>query len=533
MSSAIIVSAAALAIVVSLAVAVTARNRSNRRFERALERIDEHMDAIVEHVERAYDARRADRADDARRMPTPAGAGGATAQPLTATLELEALLEELASEARARTGADAAVAELATMDGTDRPRRAAVGDPPPHPLLDGLVRSTGTGSFRTMTVAWSTGRSSELGAEAHASALVVPLVDNGELVGAIAAYSAQPEAFPAVSERALGQLAREALPSLHVASRYRALLLESTTDEETGVENERGYRDALEREVARSRRTHRTFSVLHLDAVVHAPRSARPEELWRFASFLADETRATDVVCRRDGSTFALVLPETTRAGARAALERLRTGASSRGLANGGPPTGATGVVEWASGESATALDARARAALGTAGEHDGAAPVRLAERPVDARDAYLAELAAGIEHARRHSSGLALLLVEPVLTDAHRDAASIESAASVLARRLSETAASDVLGRLAASRIALGVRGATADTTESRFDELRDWVRDRFGGDVDLVGGVTTLSPGDRPRVLLERAEQALAHASQAGTGALVVASPADDHAS
>jgi diguanylate cyclase (GGDEF)-like protein/putative nucleotidyltransferase with HDIG domain len=108
-------------------------------------------------------------------------------------------------------------------------------------------------------------------------------------------------------------------------------LAETTrTDELTGLLNVRAFRDVLEIEVERARRTEQPLSLLvaDLDRLSdvndHFGRDAGDECLRRCAAVLAASKRKIDVAARVGGEEVAVILPSTDQYGAYVAAERLR-----------------------------------------------------------------------------------------------------------------------------------------------------------------------------------------------------------------
>jgi diguanylate cyclase (GGDEF)-like protein/putative nucleotidyltransferase with HDIG domain len=108
-------------------------------------------------------------------------------------------------------------------------------------------------------------------------------------------------------------------------------LAETTrTDELTGLLNVRAFRDVLEIEVERARRTEQPLSLLvaDLDRLSdvndHFGRDAGDECLRRCGAVLAASKRKIDVAARVGGEEVAVILPSTDQYGAYVAAERLR-----------------------------------------------------------------------------------------------------------------------------------------------------------------------------------------------------------------
>lgn len=102
------------------------------------------------------------------------------------------------------------------------------------------------------------------------------------------------------------------------------------TDELTGLSNDRGFRRMLGRELKRAARLRNPLSLLlveiedaHGFAAEHGELAA-DELLKRLGRLLVANGRETDLVARYRGSEFAVLLPDTNRAGGRVWAERLR-----------------------------------------------------------------------------------------------------------------------------------------------------------------------------------------------------------------
>jgi two-component system cell cycle response regulator len=103
----------------------------------------------------------------------------------------------------------------------------------------------------------------------------------------------------------------------------------TTTDPLTGLVNHRRLLDVLRLEIARSRRTGRSFALLIVDMDGLKQINDRfghlagSRAICRVADGLRRCTRETDVVSRFGGDEFAVVLPESEDAGGVAVLERV------------------------------------------------------------------------------------------------------------------------------------------------------------------------------------------------------------------
>ena len=146
---------------------------------------------------------------------------------------------------------------------------------------------------------------------------------------------------------------------------------QASTDHLTGLANRRRFERQLEREVARTARHGRPFSLITLD-IDHFKKvndthghEAGDDAIKSLARVLQQGTRGIDLAARIGGEEFAVILTETSVNGAVEVAERLRAALKAVGI----PPVGAIaasfGVAECPSdAETARELLARADAAL-------------------------------------------------------------------------------------------------------------------------------------------------------------------------
>jgi diguanylate cyclase (GGDEF)-like protein len=116
------------------------------------------------------------------------------------------------------------------------------------------------------------------------------------------------------------------------------------TDPLTGALNRRGFTEAVERELARSRRYDRPFVLAYADvrglkAVNDSEGHLAGDELIKgVASMIAESARAHDVVGRLGGDEFALLLPEQRECDAKTVTDRIRERIEARRAALGFGP---------------------------------------------------------------------------------------------------------------------------------------------------------------------------------------------------
>jgi diguanylate cyclase (GGDEF)-like protein len=515
------------------------RLRSERGLEPVRTRIDQHVRAISGSLERITASMAATAAE--RRADT-----------LELALDLDELLDQIVTEAAARTGAQAVAIRVQGAGGT--PVVASVGTSDGAALLETALGPPDARPFRALTINWTYGPAVD-DDDAYSSALVVPVVEEGTATGALVAYAGAPGAFQSEHLRALGALADEAAGSIATARRFAELGGRSLTDALTGIRNRSGYELELEREVARAHRTGRPLSLLLVElpeAESHRPGAGEAADhgVQEFAQLLRRTVRAADIPCRRRAHEFAVVLPETRSEGAQRFYTRLReaTGAMSTTTPPG--QTLSVGLVEWRPNETSDALDSRAVAAVRRptvpgAEEPEGVAtavalPRRAPgpgprDRPRasgDAREQLLVELAREIAGARREARPLAVAAVE--IDDLRRVEERLgRSAADTLrahvAARIDDCAPeSGAVHRLSEDRFAVVLPRSAAADAQSLLAVLQTSLEVRppeHAGRPTISCGIGELLAEDDAEALLGRTEEALAQARRAGGGALIVA--------
>jgi diguanylate cyclase (GGDEF)-like protein len=356
--TAVIAAAVAVAILLTAVIAVRwSGARSQRRFESIVGQLDQHMEAISVHLQYAVD-----RSEEARSH----GLGD-----LGYTLDLTELLQRLTEEAATRTGAQAAT--IRVRGPADMPAVASFGTGDGGALLEAALGPPDGRPFRALTINWTYPPALEGDEVAYRSALVVPIAEDGADTGALVAYGRGAAAFRPEHARALEALAQDAAVGITNARRFAEAELRAVTDGLTGVRNRRGYDEELERELARARRTGRPLALLLMDLDNFGEVNARFDYpggdlvLQEFADLLERLARATDMVARRGGEEFAILLPETTGDEGRQFYVRVREEVEASAFSNVGTITFSAGLVEWRPNETFESLDARASAAVNRA----------------------------------------------------------------------------------------------------------------------------------------------------------------------
>src|SRR4051794_2419898 len=138
--------------------------------------------------------------------------------------------------------------------------------------------------------------------------------------------------FTAAEEGLFGYLAQQAAVAIENVALHDLLQRQATVDELTGLANHRRFRDALDFEFKRMRRTHRPLALVLFDIddfkavndTYGHPQGDRV--LQAVAKVLRDACRQTDEPARYGGEELALILPETDLDGGYQVAEAIRQG---------------------------------------------------------------------------------------------------------------------------------------------------------------------------------------------------------------
>jgi diguanylate cyclase (GGDEF)-like protein/PAS domain S-box-containing protein len=164
--------------------------------------------------------------------------------------------------------------------------------------------------------------------------IAAPVRVEGELWGAVAAAFREPADAPPGAAQRVERFAKLVGLAVANAEARERLLRQAMTDALTGLHNHGAFHRALAEAVARSVRHVRPLSlaVIDLDHFKSVNDTlghrAGDDALARVGAALRDHARAGDVVARVGGEEFAWLMPETARAGACEAAERLRRAVS-------------------------------------------------------------------------------------------------------------------------------------------------------------------------------------------------------------
>jgi len=161
------------------------------------------------------------------------------------------------------------------------------------------------------------------------SALAVPLEGVNGVVGVLALYHVEKDAFTRDHLRLLLAISSKIAVSIENALRYKQAETSATTDALTGLPNTRSLFLHLDRELARARRTRAPMAVLVCDLDGFKQVNDRYGHLEgnrllkALAAAMRDTCREYDYVARMGGDEFVVVLPGVTADQARATAARL------------------------------------------------------------------------------------------------------------------------------------------------------------------------------------------------------------------
>jgi diguanylate cyclase (GGDEF)-like protein len=201
------------------------------------------------------------------------------------------------------------------------------------------------------------------------SLLAVPLFSGGEVIGVLSLTAADPGAYSADDELMARLVANCTVPPLEKARLARLTL----TDPVTLAYNQRYLMPRLREEFERATRNNEPVSILFLDL----DHFKRVNDTWghavgdlvlrTFAERVRPAVRKYDVLVRRGGEEFVLIMPGGSLSDAQYIAERIRIGMSEAPIEAGGvqiQQTVSIGAAEWDRFEDPVSLDRRADAAM-------------------------------------------------------------------------------------------------------------------------------------------------------------------------
>ncbi|HSS60340.1 MAG TPA: sensor domain-containing diguanylate cyclase [Candidatus Limnocylindrales bacterium] len=216
-------------------------------------------------------------------------------------------------------------------------------------------------------------------------ALVVPIQRSGQLMGAMELYLNEWRELNDDQADLLNGVASQAAIAIRHAQLFQAQEENALTDELTKLPNRRALAQRFLQEMQRARRHHNAIAFLMIDldhfkgvndTYGHINGDAVLAEL---AQILITSARESDVCARYGGEEFALILHETTEAGARTLAERIRAKVAAATFPGGLKLTISVGVAATDEPALFTQLIDRADQAL-YAAKQGGRNQVRIAD---------------------------------------------------------------------------------------------------------------------------------------------------------
>jgi diguanylate cyclase (GGDEF)-like protein/putative nucleotidyltransferase with HDIG domain len=174
------------------------------------------------------------------------------------------------------------------------------------------------------------------------SALVLPLEGSSEVVGVMALYAHQEDAFTVDHMRVLSAVCAKTAVAIENAVKYSQAEQSATTDVLTGLANSRSLFLQLDNELARARRNGNPVAVLVCDLDGFKQINDRfghmegNRVLRDVAQALKRQCRETDFVARMGGDEFVIVLPAHRADTLPAKIDQLRQAASAAGASPDG-----------------------------------------------------------------------------------------------------------------------------------------------------------------------------------------------------
>lgn len=260
------------------------------------------------------------------------------AEALASSLDLEQVLETIASKARELTSADGSRIHLLEADDKTLRPLIALEDDAEKIMAISLQLGEGiTGHVAATGVAEIVNHAERDPRAIHVpgtpdepqSLLCAPLVSKGEVIGVMTLSLEGDREFREDSLPLVTSLANHAATAIENARLYEETRRLAVTDPMTGVWNRRHTAELLRTEVARAGRFGRELSVLVVD--IDSLKAfndtyghpAGDEVIQTVAEVVLSSRRDIDAVGRYGGDEFAIVLPETGPEGAAVVARRI------------------------------------------------------------------------------------------------------------------------------------------------------------------------------------------------------------------
>jgi len=161
------------------------------------------------------------------------------------------------------------------------------------------------------------------------SVLIVPIILQDEVIGALSAQSYEADAFTDEHVELLSTIATQAAIALDNAQLYERTLQMAMTDSMTGLANARSFHKSAARlvEQAAEESTSVCLLMIDSDSLKHINdrfgHLAGDDYLRSLSETIRDNVRAEDIVARYGGDEFAVLLPSTEPEDARVIAHRI------------------------------------------------------------------------------------------------------------------------------------------------------------------------------------------------------------------
>jgi diguanylate cyclase (GGDEF)-like protein len=188
------------------------------------------------------------------------------------------------------------------------------------------------------------------------SVAIVPVISEDQVIGALIVEGRHPGDIGQHEARNVGLLGAVARGPLEIVWEIEEVTRRAQTDSLTGLFNRRHFEEHLRKAVAQSDRFGGTCSLIFADldhfkeVNDHLGHDAGDTVLKHVARVLADAVRTVDLCARYGGEEIAVLLPQTSQAGAAELAERLRAVLEARPAMHGGqaiPVTASFGVASY------------------------------------------------------------------------------------------------------------------------------------------------------------------------------------------
>jgi len=345
----VLVAFAALGVLaVGVALVIRARNASDSRTRDTLRRIGDGVEALTLGLGVIAETAKAETAELGRSVGI--------------TLDLEEALRRTAAAAASLPGMQAGAARIVGMDGSVAQQTVGISSG-----LSGLEADFDPPDRSPWTSAILSWRRSPDTAPLSAvqAGIVAPVLHDGGRIGLVAAYSTGVNHPDEAAVERLMWLANQAAPALAAAREHDAMKALVRKDPLTGLLNRRGLDEALAHEIARAARNGTVLTVLMIDIdgfrSVNKLTYAHGDIVLReFSRALEEACRSTDIICRRGGDEFLLLLPDTPCVEALRLEARVRAVVTTTDFSNISRLTYSAGITSYRPDDSFDELDRRA-----------------------------------------------------------------------------------------------------------------------------------------------------------------------------